>query len=38
VEGFNEVLALAGDPPPQAVPASFAAESSGPATRSVSGR
>jgi diacylglycerol O-acyltransferase / wax synthase len=38
VEGFNEVLALAGDPPPQAVPASFAAETSGPATRSVSGR
>ena len=38
VEGFNEVLALAGDPPPQAVPASFAAEPSGAATRSVSGR
>src|SRR6202142_2911466 len=26
VEGFNEVLALAGDPPPQAVPATFDTE------------
>src|SRR5271156_851671 len=38
LEGFDEILALAGDPPPQAVPASFAAEPSGPASRSVSGR
>ncbi len=33
VEGFDEILALAGDPAPRAVPASFAAQ----AARSVSG-
>jgi diacylglycerol O-acyltransferase len=36
VQGFDEILALAGDPVPQAVPASFTAEPSDPASRSVS--
>jgi diacylglycerol O-acyltransferase len=36
VEGFNEVLTLAGDPPPHAVPASFT-EQAASASRSVSG-
>src|SRR5271167_689017 len=31
LQGFNEILALADDPPPRAVPASFGAETSGPA-------
>jgi hypothetical protein len=37
LQGFDEILALAGDPAPHAVPASFAAEPAGPASRSVSG-
>src|SRR5271163_1082312 len=37
VEGFNEVLALAGDPPPHVAPASFAAGPDGSVSRSVSG-
>jgi hypothetical protein len=37
VEGFDEILALAGDPAPRAVPASFAAPAAGSASRSVSG-
>jgi diacylglycerol O-acyltransferase / wax synthase len=37
VEGFDEILALAGDPAPHAVPASFTAEPAGSASRSVSG-
>ena len=37
LEGFNEILALAGKPAPQAVPASFAADPSDSSTRSVSG-
>lgn len=37
LEGFDEILALAGEPAPRAVPASFATGPSGPATRSVSG-
>jgi diacylglycerol O-acyltransferase / wax synthase len=37
LEGFNEILALAGDPKPDAVPASFTAEPADPAPRSVSG-
>ena len=37
VEGFDEILALAGDPPPHATPASFAGAPDGSATRSVSG-
>jgi diacylglycerol O-acyltransferase / wax synthase len=37
VEGFDEILALAGDPVPKAVPASFEAEPADPASRSVSG-
>jgi diacylglycerol O-acyltransferase / wax synthase len=37
LEGFNEILALAGDPKPDAVPASFTAEPTDPAPRSVSG-
>ena len=37
LEGFNEILALAGDPAPHAVPASFAAEPADSASRSVSG-
>jgi diacylglycerol O-acyltransferase / wax synthase len=37
VAGFDEILALAGDPPPRAIPASFAAEPYGPPSRSVSG-
>ncbi|MGB9308567.1 MAG: wax ester/triacylglycerol synthase family O-acyltransferase [Mycobacterium sp.] len=36
VEGFDEILALAGDPGPRAVPASFAAQPADPASRSVS--
>jgi len=36
LEGFNEILALAGDPPPRAVPASFV-EQPGSESRSVSG-
>ncbi len=36
VEGFDEILALAGDPVPRAVPASFAAQPANPASRSVS--
>lgn len=36
LEGFDEILALAGDPAPHAVPASFAAQPD-PASRSVSG-
>jgi diacylglycerol O-acyltransferase / wax synthase len=36
LEGFDEILALAGDPAPRAVPASFA-EPAGSASRSVSG-
>jgi diacylglycerol O-acyltransferase / wax synthase len=36
LEGFDEVLALAGDPPPRAVPASFAAEPAASAKESVS--
>jgi diacylglycerol O-acyltransferase / wax synthase len=36
VEGFDEILALAGDPPPRAVPASFVAKP-GSASRSVTG-
>jgi len=36
LEGFDEILALAGDPAPHAVPASFVAEPAG-APRSVSG-
>jgi WS/DGAT/MGAT family acyltransferase len=37
LEGFDEILALAGDPAPHAVPASFAAEPSESSSRSVSG-
>jgi diacylglycerol O-acyltransferase len=37
LEGFDEILALAGDPVPHAVPASFTIESSGSSKRSVSG-
>jgi diacylglycerol O-acyltransferase / wax synthase len=37
LEGFNEILALAGDPAPQAVPATFDADTSGASTRSVVG-
>jgi diacylglycerol O-acyltransferase len=37
LEGFNEILALAGDPAPQAVPATFDADASGVSTRSVGG-
>jgi len=36
LEGFDEILALAGDPAPRAVPASFA-EPAGSASRSVAG-
>jgi diacylglycerol O-acyltransferase / wax synthase len=36
VEGFDEILALAGDPVPKAVPASFTAEPADSASRSVS--
>jgi diacylglycerol O-acyltransferase / wax synthase len=36
LEGFDEILALAGVPAPRAVPASFAAEPAGSASRSVS--
>src|SRR5271168_4802881 len=36
LEGFDEILALAGVPAPHAVPASFAAEPAGSASRSVS--
>ena len=36
LEGFNEILALAGDPAPQAVPASFAAKPARSASRSAS--
>jgi hypothetical protein len=35
LEGFDEILALAGDPAPRAVPASFA-EPADPASQSVS--
>ena len=37
LDGFNEILALAGDPAPQAVPASFDAEPSDDSRRSVVG-
>jgi WS/DGAT/MGAT family acyltransferase len=37
LEGFNEILALAGDPAPQAVPATFDADTSGASKRSVVG-
>jgi diacylglycerol O-acyltransferase / wax synthase len=37
LEGFDEILALAGDPAPHAVPASFDAGWAGSASRSVSG-
>ena len=37
LEGFNEILALAGDPAPQAVPATFDADTSGASQRSVVG-
>src|SRR5271168_2025419 len=37
VEGFDEILALAGDPAPRAVPASFAAQPVGATSASVSG-
>ena len=37
LEGFNELLALAGDPAPQAVPATFDADTSGVSKRSVVG-
>ncbi len=37
LQGFDEILALAGDPAPHAVPASFDAEPAGSASRSVSG-
>src|SRR6202050_763590 len=37
LEGFNEILALAGDPAPRAVPASFEADTSGVSKRSVVG-
>jgi diacylglycerol O-acyltransferase / wax synthase len=37
LEGFDEILALVGEPAPHAVPASFAAEPSGSPSRSVSG-
>ena len=37
LEGFDEILALAGDPAPHAVPASFTAESAGSASRSLAG-
>jgi diacylglycerol O-acyltransferase / wax synthase len=37
VEGFDEILALAGDPPPHATPSSFAVGPDGSASRSGSG-
>ena len=37
LEGFDEILALAGDPAPRAVAASFDAEASGTSTRSAAG-
>jgi WS/DGAT/MGAT family acyltransferase len=37
LEGFDEILALVGDPAPRAVPASFDAEPSGTSKRSVAG-
>jgi diacylglycerol O-acyltransferase / wax synthase len=37
LEGFNEILALAGDPAPQAVPATFDADTSGVSKQSVVG-
>jgi diacylglycerol O-acyltransferase / wax synthase len=37
LEGFNEILALAGDPAPQAVPATFDADTTGASKRSVVG-
>ena len=37
LQGFDEILALAGDPAPHAVPASFDAEPSGTSTRSKAG-
>jgi diacylglycerol O-acyltransferase len=37
LEGFDEILALAGDPAPHAVPASFDSETAESSTRSVSG-
>jgi diacylglycerol O-acyltransferase / wax synthase len=37
LEGFNEILALAGDPAPQAVPATFDTETPGASKRSVVG-
>ena len=37
LEGFDEILELAGDPAPQAVPATFDTETSGTSKRSVAG-
>jgi diacylglycerol O-acyltransferase / wax synthase len=37
LEGFNEIVALAGDPAPRAAPATFDADTSGPSKRSVVG-
>src|SRR6202012_4911072 len=37
LEGFNEILALAGDPAPQAVPATFDVDASGSSKRSAVG-
>jgi WS/DGAT/MGAT family acyltransferase len=37
LQGFDEILALAGDPAPHAVPATFDADPAGSASRSVSG-
>lgn len=37
LEGFDEILALGGDPAPHAVPASFAVEPTDPSSRSVAG-
>jgi diacylglycerol O-acyltransferase / wax synthase len=37
LEGFNEILALAGDPAPEAVPATFDTETLGASKRSVVG-
>jgi hypothetical protein len=36
LEGFDEILALAGRPEPRAVPASFVAEPAGSTSRTVS--
>ncbi|EUA33130.1 putative diacylglycerol O-acyltransferase Rv2484c/MT2557 domain protein [Mycobacterium xenopi 4042] len=37
LDGFDEILALAGEPVPRAVPASFSVESADAPSRSVSG-